>query len=182
MESILHELTHNPIYWTLHYSIKNCFAHLTPLRVVLLCVVMAMIAATVKQRVKSSLWYAGMLSLSIGLILLFTIFDRSQVIGEKIHPFDMYIRFINGEYFVFYDILYNTLFFIPLGILLLVQFSWKKSLIFVFLTSLAIETIQLFFSLGQFEICDLIDNTLGGLIGIGIVAVIRKINNRRPNK
>ena len=59
-----------------------------------------------------------------------------------------------------------------------------QAIIEIFIISLIIETGQLFFSIGLFEICDLVDNTIGGILGIIIVMVIdrrRKMNSKRES-
>ncbi len=70
----------------------------------------------------------------------------------------------------------NTLLFIPFGYLLALDASiwkkkwkmcWWKVVLAGFLTSLVIETTQLIFRFGVFELDDLIKNTLGAGIGYG---------------
>ena len=62
----------------------------------------------------------------------------------------------------------NVLVFIPLGLLLSVNFKrlgfWNKLLI-VLSASIAAETIQYIFAIGATDITDVITNTLGGLTG-----------------
>lgn len=43
-----------------------------------------------------------------------------------------------------------------------------KSILFVFFFSLAIEFLQYALSIGVFDITDIINNTLGGVLGVGI--------------
>ncbi len=76
------------------------------------------------------------------------------------------------------DLIENTILFVPYIILLLWSFRekilgrkeslsntlWQSTKI-VFLCSLVIEFLQLFLSLGTFQLSDLFYNTLGGLIG-----------------
>ncbi len=75
--------------------------------------------------------------------------------------------------------IYNNIFaFIPFGILictLLPQKSFLKKVAPIFLTSLLFEIIQFVFSIGASDITDLIANTCGGIIGIGVFFILSKI-------
>ena len=84
---------------------------------------------------------------------------------------------INGT-IDFSEIIWNALAFIPLGILVCVlgqRKSFIKIVIPIFLTSLFYETIQYVFAIGGSDITDLIANTLGGIIGIGVFFILLKI-------
>jgi glycopeptide antibiotics resistance protein len=63
----------------------------------------------------------------------------------------------------------NVLVFVPLGLLLSVNFKglkfWSKLLV-VLGTSISAETIQFIFAIGATDITDVITNTLGGLVGL----------------
>jgi len=67
------------------------------------------------------------------------------------------------------DVIYNFIIFIPLGLLLSVNFKhvsfWRK-LIFVCMTSVAVELTQFVFAIGASDITDVITNTSGGLAGL----------------
>lgn len=66
-------------------------------------------------------------------------------------------------------IILNILLFIPLGYLFPVLVpkcrTWPKMILLGFVTSLTIETIQLFTHLGWFDVDDLIHNTIGAMLG-----------------
>lgn len=75
--------------------------------------------------------------------------------------------------------IYNNIFaFIPFGILVCAS-SEKKSLLKkiapIFFTSLVFEIVQFVFAIGASDITDLIANTFGGIIGIGIFYIFSKI-------
>ena len=53
--------------------------------------------------------------------------------------------------------------------------SFLSQILPVFLTSLGFEVIQFIFAIGATDITDLITNTSGGVIGIGIAFVLSKI-------
>lgn len=57
----------------------------------------------------------------------------------------------------------------------------KKLLAIVGLT-FAFEIIQFIFAIGRTDITDVLSNTLGGIIGIGIYALLSKVLKSRTNK
>lgn len=57
----------------------------------------------------------------------------------------------------------------------------KKVLATVVLT-LAFETTQFIFAIGRADITDVLSNTLGGVIGIGIYALLFKLMKGKTNK
>lgn len=83
---------------------------------------------------------------------------------------------IENRYWVIYEIIFNIIMFIPMGVIVISHANglWKGS-IYLFLFSFIIEILQLITGTGLFEICDLIDNTIGGMIGIGMVTLFRMI-------
>ncbi len=76
------------------------------------------------------------------------------------------------------EIIYNGLVFVPFGIFIC-MLSKKKSfaclIVPIILTSLFFEITQYIFALGASDITDLIANTFGGIIGIGIFFIFHKI-------
>ena len=67
------------------------------------------------------------------------------------------------------EMIMNVLIFIPLGIYAGILFKrWiiGRILFLFFLISLIIEVFQFIFALGAFDITDIINNTLGGIIGL----------------
>ncbi|GAC1704483.1 MAG: hypothetical protein NVS9B7_05300 [Flavisolibacter sp.] len=72
----------------------------------------------------------------------------------------------------------NVMIFVPLGLYAGILFiKWvfvKKFFLFVFV-SLIIEALQFILRLGVADITDVITNTLGGIIGLGIFIVIKKL-------
>ena len=82
------------------------------------------------------------------------------------------------------EVVANILFFIPFGLYLgTLAPSWRWwQLTAVFLcASLVLETAQHLLSTGSFDTSDLITNTAGGLVGLGILALARRrIGARLP--
>jgi|SRR5579862_550734 len=67
------------------------------------------------------------------------------------------------------EMIYNCIFFIPLGLLLNVNFKkvgFLPKLAFVAGFSLTAEIIQFIFAIGATDITDVITNTLGGFLGL----------------
>ena len=72
------------------------------------------------------------------------------------------------------DQLWNVLLFVPLGFLLAALCEGKRTVhpfIMVVLASFTIEVTQFLTRRGVFELSDLVLNSLGGLIGVLIIAV-----------
>lgn len=83
------------------------------------------------------------------------------------------------------EVIYNILIFIPYGILISIAKENKSILnrIFqIFLTSLVFETLQFVFMIGSSDVNDLITNTLGGVIGIVIYGIFKKVFGRNSVK
>jgi glycopeptide antibiotics resistance protein len=96
--------------------------------------------------------------------------------GFNLIPFSAPLR-LNGKV-DFGEMILNAFIFIPLGIYSGVLFkSWvtgKKILLFC-LISLLCELLQFAYGLGAFDITDIINNTLGGIIGLLIYKSIGKL-------
>lgn len=78
----------------------------------------------------------------------------------------------------FDEIIQNVLAFIPFGVF--VHALWEKNpllkkVIPIVLTSILFELLQFVFSIGASDITDVITNSLGGIIGIGIAIGISKM-------
>lgn len=84
---------------------------------------------------------------------------------------------ING-YYNQLDIVGNIILFIPLGIyisMFLNNSKIYKKIGVIVLISLAFEVSQYIFAIGASDITDIITNTIGGIIGVGIYLVIKSI-------
>jgi len=76
------------------------------------------------------------------------------------------------------EIAYNSLVFVPFGIFVSMlgkKKSFAALIAPIILTSLFFEVIQYVFALGASDITDLIANTSGGIVGVGIFFVFNKI-------
>lgn len=83
------------------------------------------------------------------------------------------------------EVIYNILIFIPYGILISIAKENKSILnrVFqIFLTSLVFEILQFVFMIGSSDVNDLITNTLGGVIGIVIYGIFKKVFGKNSVK
>lgn len=112
--------------------------------------------------------------------LSFSIRELDTIRSINLIPF--YYATSVGTHFHLKEVLENVLIFAPFGIYLCMlrqesTFPQKAALILG--TSLALETAQFILSIGASDITDLITNTLGGILGIGIYHLfVRLLGNR----
>lgn len=74
----------------------------------------------------------------------------------------------------------NVIVFVPLGIytgILFAHWRFGKSLLFFFLTSFCVEGLQYVLALGAFDSTDLLNNTLGGIIGLLLYEAVERAFN-----
>ena len=99
------------------------------------------------------------------------------VLFREIKRFYRY-RYILGNKAFFINVFGNVIAFMPMGFLqpLLSDRQRRKILVVLncFIVSLLVETIQLVFKIGCFDVDDLFLNTLGGLFGLMIYFVFQK--------
>lgn len=84
---------------------------------------------------------------------------------------------VNGK-ISFTELIQNVIVFIPFGILISVlrdKETFIKKIIPIVLTSLLFEVLQFIFGIGASDITDVINNSLGGVIGIAIAFGISKM-------
>ncbi|MGV2984512.1 VanZ family protein [Microbacterium sp. AGC85] len=75
------------------------------------------------------------------------------------------------------EIAVNVLLFVPLGAylgLLAPAMRWGRAAMAILGVSLALEALQYALALGSSDITDLIANTTGGLLGIGVLTLMRR--------
>ena len=72
----------------------------------------------------------------------------------------------------------NVLIFVPLGAYMAMLgkrlSAWKQILILFFVVSFLIEALQFICRIGAFDSTDLATNTCGGVLGLGLVYLIRR--------
>ena len=104
--------------------------------------------------------------------LYLTILSRPTKIYHhmELTPFWSYAAAIDDPKFR-EEVLLNIILYIPFGYLVHYAFpklKWWTVVCMGFLLSAFTETVQLFFKLGLCEVDDLISNTLGTLVGVGL--------------
>ena len=86
---------------------------------------------------------------------------------------------VNWQGEVLYEeIIFNLLVFIPFGVLLGILMKGIKFPVIlfpIFLNTLCIEMIQYVFRIGATDITDVIMNTVGGAVGIGLVTLVGRL-------
>jgi glycopeptide antibiotics resistance protein len=136
-----------------------------------------------KSRVASILCW-GLLSLNCSFIYIMTLSGRR--IGKThriaLKPFSSYyVAFTEGNMEILLQILVNIAMYIPLGFLLPYCFKLFEKhryvIVGTFCGSLIIELIQLIFRMGLFEVDDVINNTLGAVIGLLIYMIFKRGKN-----
>lgn len=84
-----------------------------------------------------------------------------------------------------FDFVMNFLAFLPFGFymkLLFPKMRFWAQVLPIFGASLAFEILQYIFALGASDVNDLISNTLGGLAGIGVYVLAKKIFKEKTEK
>jgi len=90
---------------------------------------------------------------------------------------------VNNQIY-FNEIIYNVFAFIPFGIyigMLKPSWSFLKKIAVIAGVSLLFEVLQFIFAIGASDITDLIGNTLGGIIGVGVYIVFCKLFSTKAN-
>ena len=112
---------------------------------------------------------------------------EGRMYAYNLQPFREIKRFwvhreMLGTFAVFCNLAGNVIGFIPFGMILPV--IWPKTgkvlriLLLSFEFSLCVETIQLVWKVGSFDVDDLILNTLGGVIGYLLFWICNKIRRK----
>lgn len=114
-------------------------------------------------------WTSGILAAYLFFILAGTVLIRKPgVLRYELMPF---WSWKSPEHYN--QIIVNILMFIPIGFLFGIKAGWKGIPIAA-LFSLIIELIQLATRRGLFEFDDIIHNTLGAAIGVGLWVLLRR--------
>jgi glycopeptide antibiotics resistance protein len=82
------------------------------------------------------------------------------------------------------EIVENVLVFVPFGIylgLLARRWPFWGKLLSVVATTVVFEAVQYTFAIGRADITDVLGNTLGGVIGIGIYALLARVLGAKTN-
>lgn len=121
----------------------------------------------------------------VWLILFKLQFSIAVMDGRVVNLIPLLGSFDNNGVLRFSEIRNNILVFIPLGIyigMLKSKWSFAKKVLATVVLTLAFEITQFIFAIGRADITDVLSNTLGGVIGIGIYALLFKLMKGRTNK
>ena len=110
----------------------------------------------------------------VALLLYFTVYIWRGGMGPEyiLVPFWSYWAVFHGTKVLAHEIIMNIAVFIPIGVLAAIALkraTWKKVALVGLAISLTIELLQLILERGYCETDDVINNTLGCLIGYGMV-------------
>ena len=92
--------------------------------------------------------------------------------------------YINGRLYV-WEIIYNVLIFVPFGVFISsLKRNWSagKKIFAGLIFSLILEVCQFAFALGMCDITDLIANTAGACVGVGLYSLIKKALKDKTDK
>lgn len=115
----------------------------------------------------------------------FSIADINGMQNLNLDPYSAPAR-INGE-IVYEEIYFNILAFLPFGLYLGILFKkwdvYQNILVFL-LVSLLFEIVQYIFAIGASDITDVINNVLGGIIGMILFKLLNSFikNSHRAHK
>ena len=75
------------------------------------------------------------------------------------------------------EVVENVLIFAPLGLYLSMLFRWSfgRRVLVIAAVAVVFEAIQYAFAIGRSDITDVIENTAGGLVGIGVYLLARRV-------
>lgn len=97
------------------------------------------------------------------LLFFFLFFKSIGLRGITLNPLSFIVDFLSGQAF---ETFFNLIFFIPLGLLLnYKKISFSKSILVSIIGIIIIEAIQYVFSLGFFDLGDVVTNTVGIIFG-----------------
>lgn len=144
-----------------------------------------------KQKGKRLIYVSRLLFVIYLFILMFFVFisDRevyndyryNLILFKEIRRFWNYGWKLGIEAMLL-NLMGNVLVFMPIGFFLPLSHNFWKNMMTAtitgFLVSLAVETTQLYFRIGVFDVDDLLLNTIGAFIGYLIYACIRKIEKK----
>ena len=122
-------------------------------------------------------WKSAFQWLTIGyclLVLYVTVFSRPQ--NEQMQyclvPLHSYYSIFTDNRFLLPQVVMNVVMFVPLGVLMgFLNHDWKGILLAGMLFSMIIEGLQLVMMRGTAEVDDVIHNTVGCMIGYGMINI-----------
>ena len=139
-----------------------------------------------RQRNLTKILFAVYFLILVWILLFKMSFSLDELYKDRsinIIPF-MGSVVVNGRIYI-NEIIDNILVFIPIGIYIcMLKEDWSilRKISVGFFISLGIEVLQFILAIGATDITDLIGNTLGGIIGIGVFYLFSKLFKNKTNK
>ena len=126
--------------------------------------------------------YFVLFSDRLGRVEGYSTYRYNLVPFQEIRRFIVYRDYVSTEAF-FLNLIGNLLVFFPVGMLVPLWRATKKTgciriILYTFLFTLSIETLQLVTRVGVFDVDDLMMNTFGGLAGWICFRIVRMIYRR----
>ena len=116
-------------------------------------------------------------------VLVVTLLGRSSGVESSWDQlFSIYSRAFTGDAGAGWDIFYNIVLYVPAGMLISHYKRTKIDIIILAAIPTIIELCQLITTRGLFEISDIINNFIGGLIGLFTVRLISMLYHRIKDK
>ena len=129
---------------------------------------------------KRSVAYILTASIYLTFLISVTILGREPGLNSSWDGlFRTYTEAFSGNAGMRFDILFNVFLYIPIGILVSRNRNDLGNIIFILCLTVIIEFVQLFTGLGVFEISDMINNFVGGSIGLGIARLTEYLHKNR---
>lgn len=131
-----------------------------------------------KRKITRYVMISGLLfSFYVSQVIGVTLLNRTitEEARYDLNMIDVYRIAFSGNSVFMTQLIGNVIMFIPFGILVPICYQRIRGLLKIilvsFLASLFIETTQLYTHTGLFELVDLLNNTLGGVIGYFIYKI-----------
>lgn len=122
--------------------------------------------------------YFVLFSDRLGRVEGYSTYRYNLIPFEEIRRFILYREYVSTGAFLL-NLFGNLLVFFPIGVLLPLWRTKKTSglriLVYTFLFTFCIESLQLITKVGVFDVDDLMMNTLGGLVGWLCYRIVRKM-------
>lgn len=147
-----------------------------------------------KEKVKYAVWWVLFICYLIGISYFLFFSERygrtegnleyryNLTLFKEIHRFATYYRIVGTEGLIV-NLFGNVIAFMPFGFCLPLVSTYEgkffKILSWSFGFSLSIETIQLLYKIGIFDVDDLFLNTIGGVLGYLTYCCIKRIRKWR---
>jgi glycopeptide antibiotics resistance protein len=136
-----------------------------------------------KQNTLTIILFGIYLLLLVGIILFKLPFQMGKLGGMRVvNLIPFHGSFDDNGVFLLSEVINNILLFIPLGFYIGIiknELPFEKKFIPVIGLTLVFEIIQFIFGIGITDITDIIDNTIGGIAGIGMGVLLFKIFKNR---